>query len=124
MGWDRPELIGKYFGWEPFFNKGIAFGIVMPKIIVVMLTLFIIASVVYFYILNEKTPADTKDSRLKTGLMLILIGALSNLADRLIYDHTIDYFRLFTSVINLADIFIVVGFVLYFSSLKQESAKT
>ncbi|MFA6105569.1 MAG: signal peptidase II [Patescibacteria group bacterium] len=122
--WIQPLLIGKNFGWEPFYNKGIAFGIVMPKFVVVALTVFIIAAVLYFFYLNEKTPSDGKDRRLKFGLVLILVGAFSNLADRLVYNHTIDYIRIFNGVINLADIFIVVGFVLYFSSLKQENTKT
>ena len=52
-GWVEPKLIGRNFGWEPFFNKGIAFGIIMPKLVVIMLTIFIIGAVLYFFYLYE-----------------------------------------------------------------------
>lgn len=120
---DREFLLSKNFGWDPFLNEGIAFGIRVPQLIVVLLTLIIIGAVLYFYYLNEKAAQNKGDKKILLGLALILSGALSNLFDRLAYDYTIDYIRVFTGVINLADIFIVLGFVLYFSSLNQEAPK-
>ena len=115
----KTHLLNPYFGWEPFFNKGIAFGIPVARPLVFVLTIFIIGSVLYFYYQNEKSPGAGGGAGLRTGLALVLAGAISNLVDRIIYGHTIDYVRIFTGVINLADVFIVTGFILYFSSLKR-----
>jgi len=47
---------------------------------------------------------------------------VSNFFDRLAYRQTIDYLRLFTGVVNLADALIVVGFVVYL--INQEIKKS
>ena len=59
-----------------------------------------------------------------TGYALIFFGALSNLFDRLLYHHTVDYLLIFTAVINLADVMIVGGFVIYFLMIKSEARNT
>ena len=48
------------------------------------------------------------------GLSLIILGALSNLLDRLIFGYVIDYINIFIwPVFNLADAMIVVGIIFY-----------
>ena len=49
-----------------------------------------------------------------TCYALIFFGALSNLIDRVMYSHTVDYFLILTAVINIADVMIAMGFVVYF----------
>ena len=51
--------------------------------------------------------------------MLVFTGALSNLIDRMVYGYTVDYFLILTGVINLADVMIVAGFVIYFVDRKK-----
>jgi len=50
-------------------------------------------------------------------------GALSNLIDRVLFSITIDYLRIFTSVINIADIMIVAGVVLLVLSEISKKSK-
>ena len=114
------HLMNKYFGWETFYNTGVAFGIPAPKAVVIILTVFIIFLVVLFYFQHSKTEVAKQNNLVKLGLVMILAGALSNLIDRLLFEYTIDYIKIFQGVINLADIFIVLGFVIYFSSLSKE----
>lgn len=117
--WTRPVLWGEKFGWEPFLNKGIAFGIILPPYFIFIFTASIILSVLYlFYMHFKEAPANYR-TRALAGLMLVVTGAVSNLADRLIYGYTVDYLRIYSSVLNLADFFIIFGFVLYFASLKH-----
>lgn len=113
-------LVNKYFGWEPFLNTGAAFGIPMPRLVVVPMTFLIMGAVWYFYLLNKKSSSGNTVS-IKVGMALIYAGAFSNLFDRIIFNYTIDYIRIFNGVINFADIFIVAGFVLYFSGLSEDS---
>lgn len=117
--WSNPNLLSDNFGWEPFLNKGIAFGVIIPVPIIVLLTLFIIGSVLYFFYIHLKYSPEHGKTSAGIGLALILTGAVSNLADRVIYGETVDYFRIFTSMVNIADCLIIAGFVLYFASLKH-----
>ena len=55
-----------------------------------------------------------------SSLIPVLAGALSNLIDRIVYGHTVDYVLIFTGVINLADVMIVGGFVVYFLMMKSK----
>jgi len=103
-----PYLINKWLGWQPFLNTGIAFGIPVPNILTVFLSILILG--VVFYLIIAGTNRNTVNF---FALILIFAGALSNLIDRIWIANTVDYFLTFTSLFNLADVFIVGGFVLY-----------
>ena len=117
--WNYSVSVSHFLGWEPFLNSGVAFGIDLPVYAVFALTLMIMGVVAYLFYLHF----HLKNNYLKfiqgSGLVLILTGSASNFVDRVLYHFTIDYFRIFTGVINIADCLIVVGFVLYFWTLKQ-----
>ena len=50
------------------------------------------------------------------GYLLIILGGLSNLFDRVVYGYVVDMLHLFSfSVFNLADVMIMVGCILIFS---------
>lgn len=98
-------LLCRFFGWVPSTNTGIAFGIQLPQILVISLSiLFIILLLEYF--------RRTDDNFLRFGIFFILLGAISNLFDRIIYGKTFDYFLLYTSLFNLADVLIIIGAVM------------
>lgn len=125
LKWKAINEIGNFVStnnavaWEPFLNKGIAFGIELPVPLVVVVTMAIIAAVLYLVYYHLKISPRSARKTVFYGLALIITGAVSNLVDRVYYGATIDYLRIFLSVINLADCCIVVGFVIYFTSLKQ-----
>lgn len=118
--WSTPVEFGKYLAWEPFLNEGVAFGIYLPPYLIFAFTIGIIFSVCYlFYLHLKESPAPNYKKWSMVGLTLVITGAVSNLLDRIVYGVTVDYLRIAISVINLADVLIVSGFVLYFSSLKH-----
>ena len=93
-----------WLGWEYFANPGIAFSIPFPNLLLIIFTPLIILGL--FVILNkQKSPS----LYFTLGILLIIAGAVSNLIDRILFAHTIDYLRVITGVINLADVIIVVG---------------
>jgi lipoprotein signal peptidase len=114
--WSQPNLVNNYFGWEPFLNPGIAFGLPIPNPLIITLTfpIIILVGMLLFRSFHEQRSALHV-----FGLVLVFFGAFSNLLDRFFYHYTIDYFLLFRSVFNLADIWIVAGFVLYFLQEKK-----
>ncbi|MEK7625298.1 MAG: signal peptidase II [Patescibacteria group bacterium] len=116
--WSAPISFGPYLGWEPFLNSGIAFGIVLPQYLIIFSSLIIIG--IIFYVFYWHFSLENRITRFiqGVGLVIILTGAISNLIDRILYQRTIDYLRIFSGVINISDCLIVAGFVLYFWSLK------
>jgi lipoprotein signal peptidase len=103
------------FGWHPFKNAGVAFGIPVPNFLTIFLTLCALTIIVYFifYFYSKKLYGQS------LAVFLIFLGAISNLLDRIFFSSILDYFLFFTSVINFADILIISGFVYFFFSNKK-----
>jgi signal peptidase II len=99
------------------YNSGAAFGFLSSasgwqNIFFIVVTL--IAGVVILWIFRRLNP---KDKLLASGLMLILGGALGNLADRLIHGYVVDFVDVYYGAwhwpaFNIADSSITVGAVL------------
>lgn len=115
--WSQPHLLNRYFGWQPFFNKGIAFSLSIPYQITLFFSLPIIILVLYLLIHEWKKESTNPTSLLAWSL--ILGGAVSNFFDRMFYKQVIDYFTLGTAVINISDIMIVVGLIFYLLNFKK-----
>lgn len=112
-------LIKPWLGWEYFANPGIAFGLPLPNWLLVLVSPLIIFGLAI--LLTKKYKNSSHWTSL--GLILIIAGAISNLADRIIFEVTIDYIRILTSIMNLADIMIVVGAFLIVMSGKKAKIK-
>jgi lipoprotein signal peptidase len=111
-------IIKPWLGWELFFNPGVAFGLPVANWLAVWCTPLILLCMLYWFQKRwhePKTPIS-----FFYGLTFLIAGALSNYFDRVFYAATIDYFRIFYSVINAADISIVLGAItlIYTDNLK------
>ncbi len=102
-------LVEPWIGWEYFENTGIAFSLPLPETIVLLITPIILFGVFVYW--NKK---ETKTPLFTFSINLIIFGALSNFLDRMLFGYTIDYIRIFTGIINVADIIIVLGILLLF----------
>ncbi len=111
--WSQTKLINKYFGWQPFLNSGAAFSLPVPNWLIIILSLPIIALVIFLLI---KERHKTYNFLI---WVLILTGAISNFFDRIFYGHVIDYLAFITGVINLGDVLIVIGLGLYLLNWKN-----
>lgn len=66
-----------------------------------------------------------RSRKVVVGLTLIFVGILGNISDRLLYGHVVDFISfnlsLFaTPVFNMADVYLVIGNVLFFSGISRE----
>ncbi len=118
--WNQPVLLGKWFGWYPFLNPGVAFGIPLPQPLVVLVTIPLVTMMVWQIVRLYRRPAQPGAKLQMVAFELIVAGAISNIIDRLAYKSTVDFFLITTSVINIGDIVIVLGFILLFFSFKNE----
>ena len=101
-------FVGDFFGIKSFKNYEAVFG--WPKISPFFEIVVIIIGVV---LVGAAISAwRKKENLLFLGLILILLGGLSNFLDRLLYGFVIDMIHTGSSVWNLADGMIAVGFIL------------
>lgn len=97
----------RFFGLERHHNFGVAFGVPIPLWVVAPLTVGVLAGCVLW--LYRQPPTDR---RARYAMLAILLGAISNLFDRVWFGYTIDYLRILNGIINLADLLVVAGTVL------------
>jgi len=111
---------GSYGLFRLYINKGIIFSLPLPVWLIVTVTLLIIVFIIIFIV-----------KRMSTGLniyilpaLFIVLGASSNLVDRMIYGGVIDMIDFNTLLIfNLADVMIIFGvsLTLYMSNLTPKN---
>lgn len=106
-----------WLGIEFFANRGVAFNIPIPNQILLFATPLILIGLALMLLRTKKqiTPKAVM------AMSLIVSGALSNFLDRYLFGITIDYIRIATAVINIADIMIVLGLL---TILYQQKRKT
>ncbi len=118
--WSNPHLLHRFLGWQPFLNPGIAFGLPLPNWLIITLTIPILCLLAWLLVKSlVQFPSDKNPLLAPLALMLLLVGALSNLFDRLAFHHTVDYLLILTSIFNIADLLIVVGGVLYYCHCRK-----
>lgn len=100
----RWYIIQPWLGWEYFENTGIAFSLPFPQLVLIGITPLIL---LWFFIVLRKH--IKKQPILLFSLSLIFLGATSNLIDRMLFGITIDYIRIATAILNIADIMIATG---------------
>jgi len=103
-------------------NQNVAFSLPLPQMftIVIVILILMVLSYIWWQILIKG-----KLSQL-LGISLVILGALSNLLDRLIFGYVIDYLNIFIwPIFNLADVMIVGGIFIYIlSEFKKPKLKT
>ena len=120
-GWAEPKLISKYFGWQLFLNKGVAFSLPLSNTLTIIVTLPMVALVGYLFF-HEIHKKDLFSPHLLLAWSMVFAGAISNLLDRIIYGQVVDYFLIGTAVINISDVLIIGGLVIYLLSLRTKTS--
>lgn len=107
-------LVNRYFGLQLFKNNKFLGLLLLSNPVMLILMLIFLALIILLLRKELK-----KGKRLKiAALSLLISGAISNFLDRLIHGYVIDYLVLGPWVINLADLFILVGILLYLKTKK------
>ena len=112
-------------------NHGIAFGMPIPKPLLILLTPALILAIIYFFY-TEFPKSSLRD----TSLSLILAGALGNYLDRLTYGYVIDFISIDIPLpggstlhypsFNIADVYIFLGVLLvlaFYGKIKRTKSK-
>lgn len=100
------ELVNNFFKFEFTPNYNIAFSIPLRGYPLTALIFLLMLWLIYYFLANIKN----KESDNVLYLFWVILGAASNLSDRLKFGYVIDYFDLkYFTVFNLADCLIVFG---------------
>jgi signal peptidase II len=99
-------FIWHFFEFGLYKNEGIAFGIKIPQ----ELFYILVAVVVFFIFKKFEKEIKEKNNLVIISLILVGVGAVSNIIDRIFRGYVIDYLHFFgISAINVADMAIIVG---------------
>lgn len=99
----------KFFRLELYLNKGIAFSVPFSAPLLFFINGLILLSLFTFLVGAYRK----KNLFAIGGLTLIVVGALSNLLDRISHEAVVDFINLrVLPIFNLADIMIITGVVI------------
>ena len=103
------ELISDYFSFTLAKNYYIAFSLPLSGPILSVFIIAIILILLYFCVILIKKQEYAQAS----CLIFVILGAISNIIDRIKYGFVIDYLDLkYFTIFNIADSMIVIGVVL------------
>ena len=99
-------------------NLGIAFDFPFRLEFIILISLMIGAGLLHIAYKNHTHHPD-----ISFASLMIILGALGNLYDRIVYGFTVDYIILFArSAINLSDVVIVSGVILLLLASRRTRA--
>ncbi|MCK9272885.1 signal peptidase II [Candidatus Gracilibacteria bacterium] len=105
---EKISLIGDILSLKLVKNTGIAFSLPIEGLALKIITVLIIALIVFYYFKYEK---KTKVNQIAFGL--IVGGALGNGIERIFNSVVIDFINLkYFAIFNFADIFINIGVII------------
>ncbi|MDD4290585.1 MAG: signal peptidase II [Patescibacteria group bacterium] len=104
-------------GFELHKNYGMAFGISIYNILIIPISTIIII----FLLVALQEALRLKKYNLSFFIGLIVIGAISNLMNRIFYGYVIDFISIyFFPVFNFSDLYIVIGIIFCFLFLNKK----
>ena len=100
-------LIKKFFSLNFVPNYYIAFSLPLNGVFLNISIFFLITALIYYLIFLIKKQRSAE----YISLFFVVLGSISNLADRISYGYVVDYLDLkYFTIFNIADSMIVLGF--------------
>lgn len=114
------SLGNSFFGIEIVNNTGMAFGFNDGNTKNIFLTIFVLVIIIGFI----KNQLERIDHKTQIALSIVLAGGISNLIDRIFRGAILDFIRIYKfPIFNIADIYVVIGWILLVIFLIQYSRK-
>ena len=114
-----------FFDITHIHNFGVSFGLfagTIPALVLVIISLFVTAFVLYLYI-------NSSEFLERWGLFIIICGAIGNIVDRFINGYVIDFLYLhinqyYWPAFNFADIYISIGIIMIIVNMVKKIIKS
>ena len=105
---DFLNVLRPILGKQNFANYDFAFSLQAPHFVMYTLYALLIGGLVRYYYQSKD-----RSFYFKIAIMLIVVGALSNILDRFVYGYVRDFIFVFWgNIFNIADVYIVTGIVM------------
>lgn len=110
-----------FIGFSPYLNTAQLsifnneFGMNLSNIVLCVLNVAIIILVVLFYLYSKKHSEQSDIQRLDLMFIFLLSGTCCSLIDKIFWGGSLDYIRIMSVIIDLKDIYLVLGAFFYFS---------
>lgn len=112
------RAVGSPASFILFMNHGVAFSLPVPAVLFWPAAVLALLAIVTYFILSFR-----QDPAAAAALFFVIVGALSNLIDRLHYNATVDYFLFFQrSAVNIADGMVIGGLLFLLLRRKNKAA--
>lgn len=111
-------LFGSFIRIEEHSNYGISFNIPIPSWISVGIAVLVIGMIFWTY----KKHHYHKSTIISIALILLIGGIIGNAYDRIVFGYVRDWFAIYRSIFNLADICIIMGMGMGYIALRKDAA--
>lgn len=101
-------LSKKFFDFQLFRNYHFAFSLNVPTLLMYAIYSIVIAGVLW----HVRTSWARMSFTLRFSWIIILAGAVSNIAERIVLGYVRDFIKINTGYFNVADVYIFVGMIL------------
>ncbi len=99
-----------------FKNENIAFSLPTGNLVALIISIIILILFIIYFIVKNKN--NNSFFILNFSLLLVFVGTISNIIDRIKFGYVIDYVNVLNiNVFNLSDVFIIIGFIIF--SIKE-----
>ena len=117
--------ITSFFDITHIHNFGVSFGLfsgTIPSLVLILIGLIVTALVIYLYV-------NSRDVLERSGLFIIICGAIANIIDRTTNGYVIDflYFHInqfYWPAFNFADIYISIGIIMIIANMVKKISKS
>ena len=116
----KQPLGNEFIGLEIVNNTGMALGFNEGNIKNIVLSVCVLILIMWFI----KNQGDRIDDKTKIALSIVIAGGISNLIDRIFRGAVLDFLKIYKfPIFNVADIYVVIGWILLVIFLIQYSKK-
>ena len=117
------KLAASHLGWSIFLNDKFAFSLPVPIFLMYAIYVVVLLGMSFY---AYKTWNRFENIQ-KLAWAFVYAGGLSNIGERIVLGHVRDFIPISSGMLNVADIFIIVGLVLLlvsnrYSKTNEESA--
>ncbi|GAC1412906.1 MAG: signal peptidase II [Candidatus Doudnabacteria bacterium] len=97
-------------GCSYFRNYDFAFSLKLPHPLIYAIYFVLLSALLYWFYKQRSS-----NTLAKAGTTFILAGALSNIGERIFQGYVVDFLRIGSGVLNIADFLIIFGILLLIS---------
>ncbi len=109
-----------FIGFSPYLNAtqlsifNNELNMSLSNVFLGVLNVLIIILVIFLYLYLKKHSSQENVRYLNSMFTFLLAGTICSLIDKIFWGGSLDYIRILSKIVDLKDIYLLIGFVFYF----------